>query len=105
MLRLPIDQQFLIVTQAVALAALIARMWQARLHQTYVWFFDYLLLALIQTIVLTLIPFNGVLYGDAWIASEAVILCFYALIVLESYATVLRDLPGIARIASRYIKA
>src|SRR5438105_5350613 len=103
MLRLPLEQQFLIVIQAIALVALCARMWRSRLHRTYVWFFDYLLLALIQLVVLVVIPFNGTLYVDAWIATEAIILCFYALIVLETYSTVLRDLPGIATIARRYI--
>ena len=47
---------------------------------------------------------NGHLYSHFWVTSESIIACFYALIVIELYQVVLRDLPGIASISRRYIQ-
>lgn len=104
MLRLPIEQQYLIIVQTIGLVALCIRLWSGGLQRIYVCFFDYLLLALVQTAVLSFIPFNSESYAEAWIATEGVIVCFYALIVLECYSTVFHELPGIAGIGRRYIK-
>src|SRR5205085_5080812 len=57
-----------------------------------------------ETLVLALVGYGTVAYGYVWMAAEALVLCFYTLIVLEGYSTVLRDLEGIASISRRYIQ-
>jgi hypothetical protein len=79
-------------------------MWQAGLQRVYVYFFSYLLLVLFESAVLALVGYGTVAYGYAWMATEVLSLCFYTLIVLECYDSVLRDLGGIATISRRYIK-
>jgi hypothetical protein len=69
-----------------------------------VYFFSYLLLVLFESAVLALVGYGTVAYGYAWMATEVLSLCFYTLIVLECYDSVLRDLGGIATISRRYIK-
>jgi hypothetical protein len=103
MLQLPLDQLVLIVAQAALLATLVARMWIADLHRIYPFFFLYLLADLLQTLIGVSIPFKGPAYPYFWVASEGTIACCYALIVIELYRVVLRDLPGIATISRRYI--
>jgi hypothetical protein len=103
-MRLPPSEQFLSALQTVALIGVCLRMWQSGLQRVYVYFFSYLLLVLLETLVLALAGYGTVAYGYLWMAAEALALCFYTLIVLECYSTVLRDLEGIASISRRYIK-
>ena len=79
-------------------------MWKAGLQRVYVYFFSYLLLVLFESAVLALVGYGTVAYGYVWMATEVLSLCFYTLIVLECYDSVLRDLGGIATISRRYIK-
>jgi hypothetical protein len=102
--QLPIEQQILLVVEIVALACLCLRMWVAGLHKIYVYFFGYLVLELLQTLIPLLVPFDSRLYRDAFVGSQVFIVAFYALVVLELYSKVLSDLPGIASTARRYIK-
>src|SRR5579864_4229243 len=104
MLRLPVEYQLLIVVQTVVLLALCLRMWRAGLHRKYLYFFTYLLLALVQTGVLIFVPYRPHVYAIAWMATEGPIACFYALIVLELYTIILRDLTGLASVSRRYIR-
>src|SRR5579862_7765428 len=105
MSRLPLDQQILLVLQAIALAGLSVQMWLAGLQRTYVYFFTYLLIALLQTLVLGfMVPFDQPIYVQVWLATEGLIACFYALIVLELYGIVLRNLPSLASISRRYLR-
>jgi hypothetical protein len=103
-MNLPPLDQFLLVLQFAALVGLCFRMWQAGLHREYPYFFSYLMVALLQSALLPTMPYGTVLYGYVWIVVEGLVVCFYALIVLECYATVLHGLVGIARISRRYIK-
>jgi hypothetical protein len=102
--QLPIEQQILLVAEIAALSILCLRMWLAGLHRVYVYFFGYLVLDLLQTLIPVLVPLESRLYRDLYVASQAFIVAFYALVVLELYSKVLRDLPGIARTTRRYIK-
>jgi hypothetical protein len=104
MYRLPFDQLVLLVIQTVLLVSLCIRLWRTRLHRVYRYFFGYLLVSLLQTAVMSLVPFDRVHYSYAWMATEALSLCFYALIVLELYTLILGDLVGIATLSRRYIK-
>lgn len=102
--RLPFEQQFLLVLQTGALAGLCLRMWWTGLGRKYKYFFGYLLLALLQTALLSFAPFSSVLYLNVWMVTEGLIVCSYALIVLENYSNILGGVAGIASVARRYIK-
>jgi hypothetical protein len=103
MLQLPLDQLVLVIAQAALLITLIARLWSADLYRIYPFFFSYLLAELLRTALLSFIPFRGRVYPQFWVAGEVIVACFYALIVVELYRMVLRDLPGIATTSRRYI--
>ena len=63
-----------------------------------------MLAVLLQTVVLTLTPIDKTHYPYAWMSTEGLIVCFYALIVLECYTIALHDLPGIATFSRRFIR-
>jgi hypothetical protein len=101
---LPLEQQTFLVIQTAALIGLCIRFLWTGLHRIYVWFFVYLLLALLQTAVLGLVPLSRHAYVLAWEITEGLIVSSYALIVLEAYSLLLRNLTGIASVSRRYIK-
>jgi hypothetical protein len=105
MLQLPLDQLVLVVIQAALLIFLIVRLWSADLYRVYPYFFGYLVAELLRGVLMSVVPFKGRAYPYFWVGGEAVIVCFYALIVVELYRVVLRELPGIASISRRYITA
>jgi hypothetical protein len=102
--RLPLEQQLLILIQASALIGLSFRIWWTALYRVYMYFFGYLLVALVQTCVPAFLPFDSPGYRTAWLATEGLIVCFYVLIVLELYSIVFQDLAGIANLSHRYIQ-
>jgi hypothetical protein len=102
--QLPVEQQILLVVQIAALAVLCLRMWLAGLQKIYIYFFSYLVLELLQSLIPVLVPLDSRLYRDAFVASQAFIVAFCALVVLELYSKVLGDLAGIANLARRYIQ-
>jgi hypothetical protein len=105
MYRLPLDQQVLLVLQTAAQVGLCVHMWRARLQQAYGYFFAYLLLALLQTVLLGfIIPYDRPAYVSVWLVTEGSIVCFYAFIVLELYTIVLEDLAGLASVSRRYLR-
>jgi hypothetical protein len=104
MQRLPLEQQILVILQIAALLALSARMWWSGLYRIYKYFFAYLVLAFLQISILISLPFNSLLYRDAWVATEGLIVCLYGLVVLELCGVVLRDLVGIATVSRQYVK-
>src|ERR1700719_2946607 len=103
MLQLPLDQLVLVLVQAALLIALLARLWSADLYRIYPFFFSYLLAELLRTVILAFVPFKGPMFPPSWVATELIVDCFYALIVVELYRVVLRELPGIATTSRRYI--
>jgi len=103
-MHLPPLEEFLSALQTGALIVLLFRMWQAGLQRVYVYFFSYLLLLLFESAILALVGYGTVAYGYVWMATEVLSLCFYTLIVLECFDSVLRNLGGIATISRRYIK-
>lgn len=102
--QLPIEQQILLVAEIGTLAALCLRMWLVGLYKIYGYFFSYLVLEFAQTLIPILVPLESRLYLGLYVASQVLVTTFYALVVLELYSKVLRDLPGIASIARRYIR-
>ena len=61
-------------------------------------------LELLQSLIPVLVPLESRLYRDTFVASQVVIVAFYALVVLELYSKVLSNLAGIAAVARRYIQ-
>ena len=100
--QLPLDQ-LLVGLQVPVVAGLCLRIWWTRLYRVYTWFFIYLLLVLLQTIVPTYFPVQGAAYLYIWMVSETLVVALYTLVVLETYAIILRDLPGIATVARQYM--
>jgi hypothetical protein len=102
--QLPIEQQVLLILEIAALLTLCVRMWTTGLHRVYVNFFRYLILELLQALIPLFVPLESHLYRDLFVVSEGLIAAFDALVVLELYSVILRDLQGIAGVARRYIK-
>ena len=94
--QLPVEQQILLVAQIVALAALCARFVRDGLHKIYVYFFGYLVVELLQLLVPVFVPLVGNMYRDTYVVSQALVIIFSALVVLELYSVVLHGL-------SRYV--
>jgi hypothetical protein len=103
MFQLPLDQLILVLVQAALLVGLVTRLWFSGLYRIYPFFFSYLLAELLRTVILTFIPYRGPLFPPSWVVTELFVDCFYALIVMELYRVVLRELPGIATASRRYI--
>jgi hypothetical protein len=103
MRQLPIEQQILLVAQMVALLALSVRMSRDGLYKIYVYFFGYLVVELLQLLVPVFVPLDSRMYRDAYVASQALVICFSTLVVLELYSNVLRGLPGIGGVSRRFI--
>lgn len=97
-------EKWLFYAQAGALVAALIRIASSRLQRVYPYFFSYLLVQTIQLAIPFLIPRMTDLYVHAFLATEAVIVCLYALIILELYSLVFKNLHGIATLAGRYIK-
>jgi hypothetical protein len=102
--QLPIEQQILLIAEIAALVALCLRMWLTGLHRVYTYFFRYLVLELMQAVIPLVVPLQSQLYRNLFVLSQALIVAFYALVVLELYSIILRNLEGIASVARRYMK-
>src|SRR5882672_11969371 len=102
--RFPTEQIVLLILQTSVLVGLVFRVWVTDLYREYPCFFGYLLVASLQALVLPFLPFDSARYQYSWLVSQALLACFCALIVLELYALVLRDLAGIASTSRRYLK-
>jgi hypothetical protein len=103
MRQLPIEQQILLLVEIASLLTLCIRLWRDGLHRIYPYFFVYLVLELVQSLIPVLVPLQSRLYRDLFVTSQALIVAFDALVVLELYSVVLRNLAGIARITRRYV--
>ena len=100
---LPFEQQILLVIQTGALLGLSVRLIWNKLYRAYPAFFAYLLVALLQTALLSLVPFDSKSYVRIWMATEGSITFVFVMVVLETYSSVLRDYKGLASTASRYM--
>jgi hypothetical protein len=104
MSQLPIEQQILAVVQIGVLLALCAKLCWNGLYKIYPFFFGYLLLDLLQALIPVFVSLSSPIYRDSYVASQALIICSYAFVILELYSAILGDLEGIAGVARRYIK-
>jgi hypothetical protein len=97
-------ENLLFYVQQAAFIGLLVRFVASGLQRTYRFFFIYMIVMAGQDLVPMFARRGTNLYGYSFIATEGVIVLLYALIVLELYSLVLRDLPGIASVSRRYIK-
>lgn len=97
-------EAFLAVLETVAAAALLIRFSFTGLYKTYRFFFAYLIIVFVQGIAPFFLRRRSNTYTVVFFLTEAMIVCLYACIVLELYSLVLRQLPGIATIARRFIR-
>jgi len=104
MLQLSPFQFAFVLIQALLLLILIVRIWSTGLHRIYPCFFGCLVANLMTFAILPFVSYTGRAYRYFWMATEGVVLCFYALVVAELYQVVLRELPGIASVSRRYLK-
>ena len=102
--QLPIEQELFLTAQIGTLVALCIRLWWSSLYKTYPYFFGYLVLELLQTLLPVFVAVNSRMYRDWYVVSQALLICFSALVVLELYSTVLRGWVGIGNVSRRYIK-
>jgi hypothetical protein len=105
MIGLPSYQKVLLGVQTVALFGVILRLAMTRLNRVYPYFFAFLIAEALQSIYPFAVTYGTELYKIIFLVSQTVILCFFALIVLELYSNVLRGLAGIAHIARLYTVA
>jgi hypothetical protein len=103
-MHLLLRDQLSLVIQTVCLILLCVRMCWTGLYRVYPYFFVYLLLALLQACILASQPYDSLGYRYGWLGTEGLIACFYALVVLELYSVVLRNVGGIARLSRRFIQ-
>jgi hypothetical protein len=94
----------LAILETAASAGLLIRLLSSGLYRSYRFFCVYLILICVQGIFPFFVSSRTNAYGWWFCATEGFIVCLYALIVLELYSLVLRDLPGIASVARRYIR-
>ena len=101
-MNLPVHEKILVLAEALALAILVMRLVLSGLARRYRYFFWFLVANLVQIAVPFLVSFQTNLYGYIFLATEAVMVCFYALILFELYSILLRDLTGIAKTAKKF---
>jgi hypothetical protein len=104
MLALLRYENLLIYLQLAAIAGVLIRFVTSGLYRTYRFFFIYLIVLAGQALYPLLVPRMTDLYAYTFFGTEGIVVLLYALIVLELYSLVLRELPGIASISRRYIK-
>jgi len=102
--RIPAVELIFLAVQTLAVVGLVVRLVTARLHRIYPFFCSYLVLTLLQSAVLAAVPYDSFFYRYVWVATALLIDCLQALVVLELYSVVLRDLGGFAKLARRYIR-
>ncbi|MGI8745288.1 MAG: hypothetical protein ACR2NN_22490 [Bryobacteraceae bacterium] len=102
---LTISEKSLVIVQAAASAGLVCRFLVDGLNRTYRFFFLYLVVFCIQESEAFFLTMGTNAYGLFFIVTEVAIVFLYALITLELYSLVLKNLAGIATVTRRYVRA
>jgi len=103
MFALPGPTQSLLLLQALGVAGVLARLVFSGLFRTYRFFTGYLIAVGAQMAAPWIWNESSPAYFRAYLTTESVLLCFYALVVMELYSLVLKGQPGIATVAKRYV--
>ncbi len=103
----PLDQveRVLWLAGIVLALLLIVRMIFTELYRTYVWFFGFLWLGVIESAVAFPLDPNTNAYAWVYVVSQPINWLFYILVVLELYSLLLRDHPGIASVGRWVLSA
>ncbi len=104
MRQVPLAEFTLLILQASILAGLVVRVVVTGLFRTYPYFFGYLVVASLQGLTLSFLSPSSPSYIYPYLITQALLTCSCALVLLELYALVLRDLRGIASTSRRYLK-
>jgi hypothetical protein len=102
--RFPTDVNVFLLLQNAILVVLVIRVLVTKLFRRYPCFLGYLLVACLQALIFSFVPYYSASYRYWWLITQALLTCFCALIVLELYGLILSDLTGIARRVRRYFK-
>lgn len=103
--RIPAGQLIVLLIQTGIVIALLIRLLVAGLYRIYPFFFSYIALMLVQSALLGAVPYDSFFYRYVWAATSILFAGLQALVVLELYSVVLRDLGGFAGLARRYTRA
>jgi hypothetical protein len=101
--QLPIEQQIMLVVQALALLMLCIKMHRDGLDKIYKYFFYYQLLQFAETLGPIFLRLDRLWYRNYYVASETLVLFFAALVVLELYAIILQGLKGFTSLSRDFI--
>ena len=104
MRRIPPAELALLILQHSILAGLVIRVIMTGLFRTYPYFFGFLLVASLQAVISPFLSPNSPSYVYPYLITQGLLTCFCALIVLELYTLILRDLRGLASASRRYLK-
>lgn len=85
-------------------AALIARFFITGLIRPYRLFTTYLVVVLIQAATGSVLATGSITYEFLYIATEALQVILSAFVIMEMYAMIFRDLPGLATTGRKYIR-
>lgn len=102
MFGLTLTEKVLFCLDLGAMLALLLRLLLSRLYGVYGLFFAFVAVSLGGELVLANLHARTDTYGYCFIAVEAIRTIFSAVIVVDLYSLVLRDLPGLAGLAKRY---
>lgn len=94
----------LVIANLGIVAALIARFFITGLFRPYRLFTAYLAVVLFQTAAGSAIATGSIAYEYFYISTEALQVILSAFVVMEMYAAVFRDLPGLAKTGRKYIR-
>jgi hypothetical protein len=80
----------------------IVRLYREGLHKTYRWFFGYLIVSLLRTLLLYSFRPSDPVYMKIWLATEPILWVFYVGVVTELYSLFLSKYPGISSWAAKF---
>jgi hypothetical protein len=104
MRQVPNAEFALMVLQAAILAGLFVRVLVTGFFRKYPYFIGYVVVALLQSLILSFLSPASLSYVWPYVITQAALTCAGALVLLELYDLVFRDLKGIAGISRRYLK-
>ena len=94
---------YVIAAQVVAHAALAFRLYSTGLYRIYKWFFAYILFEGLRVAVMGSVDIQTDLYAELYFVSQPITWCLYLFILLELNQLALRNHPGIATMARKFI--
>lgn len=104
MFGLTLTEKALFGLDLLATAVLLLRLWSTGLYKIYSLFFSFIAFSLAQQAFMASLSPRSNLYGWSFLVTESLRMVFFAVILLELYSLVFKELKGIASVAKAYIK-